>query len=92
MHNVMDITQRKRMEQKTVLQNRLLKKIAWQQSHKVRGPVCRLLGIVNLIESDNVKLSEEEQKALFSTIRKEASAIDKIIHEIVENTILDGEE
>jgi hypothetical protein len=34
-------------------QNKKLKEIAWAQSHIVRAPLARMLGIVNLIKVTN---------------------------------------
>jgi len=38
--------------------NDALRKIAWTQSHVVRAPIARILGIINLIELQNGKMTD----------------------------------
>ncbi|MFT6096400.1 MAG: PAS domain S-box-containing protein [Nonlabens sp.] len=40
------------------IRNKALKKIAWTQSHVVRAPLSRILGIINLIEDQPESLDE----------------------------------
>ncbi|NKI25236.1 PAS domain S-box protein [Arenibacter sp. 6A1] len=62
-------------------QNQNLKDIAWTQSHVVRAPVSRLLGMIDLIKEDLP--SEEEKEILLEHIYSSALEIDEIIKEIV---------
>ncbi|TDS12693.1 PAS domain S-box-containing protein [Maribacter caenipelagi] len=68
-------------------QNAQLKKIAWTQSHIVRAPVARLMGLINLLTDDKGKLNVEEKEQVLSFILTSANEIDHIIKDIVENTI-----
>ncbi|MEB2780971.1 response regulator [Algoriphagus sp. C2-6-M1] len=68
-------------------QNEKLKSIAWTQSHVVRAPLSRILGIINLIETqkDNLddlmfwlnqlRVSSEEMDAIVKNITDEAQKI-----------------
>jgi PAS domain S-box-containing protein len=68
--------------------NEKLKEIAWTQSHVVRAPLARILGIINLIEIhkgdieellsllDHLKKSSQEMDEIVSKIVKEANEID----------------
>lgn len=68
-------------------QNKKLKNIAWTQSHVVRAPLSRILGIINLIETHNydiddllfwleqLKVSSEEMDAIVRNITQEAQNI-----------------
>jgi response regulator of citrate/malate metabolism len=68
-------------------QNEKLKNIAWTQSHVVRAPLSRIMGIVNFIESDEqqpddlsfwleqLKNSANEMDAIVQKITSEAQAI-----------------
>lgn len=60
-----------------------LKKIAWNQSHQVRGPLTDILGIINLMK---MEISSEEKNMLLSQLEIAAHGLDKAIHEIVDET------
>lgn len=64
-------------------QNKRLKKIAWKQSHEVRKPVANILGLTNIINKD--ELSRENLQT-FNYLQQSAEDLDKIIHEIVDET------
>ena len=68
-------------------QNAQLKKIAWTQSHIVRAPVARLMGLINLLTDDKGKLNAEEKEQVLNYVFTSADEIDHIIRDIVENTI-----
>lgn len=68
-------------------QNAQLKKIAWKQSHIVRAPVARLMGLINLLTDDKGKLNVEEKEQVLNYIFTSADEIDSVIKDIVENTI-----
>jgi len=68
-------------------QNAQLKKIAWTQSHIVRAPVARLMGLVDLLRDDKEKLKPEEREQVLNFIITSADEIDFVIKDIVENTI-----
>ncbi|WP_051638211.1 PAS domain S-box protein [Maribacter sp. Hel_I_7] len=68
-------------------QNAQLKKIAWTQSHIVRAPVARLMGLIDLLKDDKEKLKLEEKERILNYIFTSANEIDNIIKDIVENTI-----
>ena len=68
-------------------QNAQLKKIAWTQSHIVRAPVARLMGLVDLLRDDKEKLKPEEREQILNYIITSADEIDNVIKDIVDNTI-----
>ncbi len=69
------------------LQNEKLKNIAWTQSHVVRAPLSRILGIINLIENqqdtlddlmfwlDQLRVSCDEMDGIVRKITEEAQEI-----------------
>lgn len=71
-----DITHQKRTAEK-------LRKIAWNQSHQVRGPLTDILGIINLLKLD---IPSEEKNTLLNQLEIAAHYLDKAIHEIVDAT------
>jgi PAS domain S-box-containing protein len=68
------------------LQNAKLKEIAWSQSHIVRAPVARLIGLINLIKNENEILQSDEKEQILNFIFTSANEIDSVIKETVEKT------
>jgi len=66
-------------------QNTKLKEIAWIQSHIVRAPLARLMGIVDLLSEENKGLNEEQQFFLKEIINS-ANELDDIIRDISSRT------
>jgi signal transduction histidine kinase len=58
-----------------------LKEITWIQSHVVRAPLARLMGLVNLLESDEGDLTEES-KELLGYIKISAEELDQVVRSI----------
>jgi PAS domain S-box-containing protein len=79
-----DITERLRYVEAIEQQNQKLQEIAWMQSHVVRAPVARLMGIVDLIK--NYTHSENEQNELLDHILISANELDGIIRDIADKT------
>ncbi|TAH21161.1 MAG: PAS domain S-box protein [Cytophagales bacterium] len=86
--NIKDITGRKQNELRIANQNEKLRAIAWQQSHGVRRPLANILGLINLIRTEK---DENNLPAYMNFLQVAADELDKIIHEIVRQTINTGE-
>lgn len=80
-----DITEKQNYLSTIEEQNKKLKKIAWTQSHIVRAPLSRILGIINYIESK----PEDTSDLLFflQQLRVSAEELDVIIKQIVDETV-----
>lgn len=65
--------------------NSRLKEIAFEQSHVVRAPLSRMMGLINLIKTTQVD-QKEELLQLLGYIENSAYEIDGIIREIVRKT------
>lgn len=76
-----DITLRKQHENLILAQNQHLRRIAWYQSHLVRGPVASILGLVSLF--DKAHPHEPFNYEILEHLRKTAIKLDKVIHNIV---------
>lgn len=83
-----DITERKNFEisrsryvSQIEIQNEKLKNIAWTQSHIVRAPLARMLGIMNVIEGNNKDL--DDTLMLLKLLRDSANELDEIIKDMV---------
>lgn len=72
-----DITERKIVDDK-------FKKIAWQQSHEIRGPLSTILGIIAAM---NFKITLEEKLELLGKLDEVSKKLDKAIHAIVNETV-----
>lgn len=63
-------------------QNKKLRSIAWTQSHVVRAPLARILGIINLIETQ--KESLDDVMFWLSQLRVSSNEMDEIVKKITE--------
>gem|GEM_PF-1379904 len=81
---VLDVTNSRRLLQKVQKQNKVLKEIAWEQSHVVRAPLARIKGLLHLLEEE---LFEEMSKdEILFHMKESANELDDIIRNIVEKT------
>ena len=63
-------------------QNKKLRNIAWTQSHVVRAPLSRILGIINLIESEKDNL--DNLMFWLTQLRTSSNEMDDIVRKITE--------
>lgn len=80
-----DITAHKAAQLNLEKQNSQLKEIAWTQSHVVRAPLARLIGLVNMFKKNRVR--PEDEALMVDYILKSANELDAVIHEITSKTI-----
>lgn len=79
-----DITRQKNHIREIEDQNRKLTEIAWIQSHEVRAPLARLMGLVNLL---NDRMDRElELPDILNRIGNNAQELDNHIRNIVRGT------
>lgn len=83
-----DITERKNFEisrnnyvRQIEIQNEKLKNIAWTQSHIVRAPLARMLGIINVIEDSDKGL--DDILMWLNHLRESANELDEIIKNMI---------
>jgi PAS domain S-box-containing protein len=77
-----DVTERYHYTRAIETQNKKLRDIAWVQSHVVRAPLSRLMGIVQMIE-ESAGLSEADRE-LLDYLRLTADEMDKVVRDITE--------
>ena len=82
---VLDVTHSRRLLSKIQSQNKVLKEIAWEQSHTVRAPLARIQGLLNFLEEEPNEIEMGREQILFH-IRESASELDGIIRNIVGKT------
>lgn len=76
-----DMTERVRYIKAIEDRNNRLSKIAWTQSHVVRAPLARIMGLVNLMEDGLI--AEEEVKDTLKKIMDSSKELDEVIRKIV---------
>lgn len=82
---ISDITDKLKYIHKIEEQNKMFKEIAWIQSHVVRAPLARLMGLVNLLEFKEDEL-KDDFKELLEYIKTSAGELDGIIRDISEKS------
>lgn len=82
---IRDITTRNNYIESIKKQNERLKEIAWIQSHEVRAPLARLLGLLDLLENYH-ELSVEDKALAFQALRVSGLELDTIIRDVVKRT------
>lgn len=80
-----DVTERIDIISKISSQNKKLKEISWFQSHELRAPVARILGIIDLLKT-NDNLSQEEFIYFAEGIYSSASELDILVRLITNKT------
>lgn len=78
---VNDITERLSYVNTIEKQNETFREIAWIQSHVIRAPLARLLGLVNLLEIE-IPDPTDECASLIGHINDSSSELDQIIRDI----------
>lgn len=82
-----DITERNRHIETIEAQNTSLKKVAFTQSHVVRAPVSRIMGLINLLQDESMEESPEfTQKDMLNAIVNSAHELDGIIRDFTKIT------
>ena len=82
--SMQDITERKLHLIATENHNKRLKEIAWTQSHVVRAPLAKVMGLVDLLM--NYKYDLEDTDEVLTNILKSANDLDKIVRQIALET------
>ncbi len=82
--SLLDMTEVVERNIKIENQNKTFSEIAWIQSHKVRGPLTSLMGLVNMLKMP--PLDDTTKENLIELLGEAANELDKIIHEIVEKS------
>ncbi|MCC8358388.1 PAS domain S-box protein [Salinimicrobium sediminilitoris] len=81
---VLDVTNSRKLLRKIQSQNKVLKEIAWEQSHVVRAPLARIKGLLHLLDEE--VFEDMSQEEILFHIKDSANELDSIIRSIVEKT------
>lgn len=77
-----DITEKVKYFDALKLQNKKLQDISWMQSHTVRAPLSRILGLVQLVDYQD---DRKELKEIIDYIKVAANDLDEVIKTIADN-------
>jgi DNA-binding response OmpR family regulator len=81
---VQDVTERRSYLVALERQNRVLRDIAWTQSHVVRAPLVRLMGLLDVLQDDT--FTELDRGQILAEIVRSAGELDAIIRDIARKT------
>ncbi|MGB3776835.1 MAG: PAS domain S-box protein [Tunicatimonas sp.] len=77
---MVDITERVLAEESILIKNRQIAEYAFFNSHKLRGPLARMMGLVELI--DFQEAHREENKTLLNHLKVIAEELDELIKDV----------
>ena len=83
---IINVTERLNYIREIELQNEKLKEISWIQSHMVRAPLARLLGLIALIR--DVKDNTSELQYMMNFLEVSANELDQVVREITSKTVM----
>ncbi|WP_158975429.1 response regulator [Cellulophaga sp. L1A9] len=78
-----DVTERLNYIKAIVDQNEKLREIAWIQSHVVRAPLARLMGLIKILDCDE-DVPVKDKHFVYTELLKSADELDEIIRGISE--------
>lgn len=79
-----DITERLNHIKTIEKQNKKLKEIAWMQSHVVRAPLARMMGLIHVLQNDD--LSDKETLDYLTHVMESALELDDIVRDVVDKS------
>ena len=82
--SALDATESRTAIKRIKHQNRLLREIAWEQSHLVRAPLTRLMGLLDFFEMEDFE--EMSRESILQHIKNSALEMDDILRRIVTRT------
>ncbi len=77
-----DVTERLRYLQAIEDQNEKLREISWMQSHIIRAPLTRIMGLVDLLTTTSPDMCEIKQ--ILEFLRLSANELDQVIRDITD--------
>lgn len=83
---IQDVTDRNNFYNAVVKQNETLREIAWIQSHIVRAPLAKIMGLVQLLQDGKDEEDEYTYDFVLNAILNAAHELDKVILDISEKS------
>ncbi|MBZ9731000.1 PAS domain S-box protein [Salegentibacter sp. JZCK2] len=82
--SIQDITERRKYINAIERSNERLREIAWTQSHVVRAPLARIMGLIDLLKNQRNNLDNIEE--IIDNILNSSKELDKVIRKITNKT------
>ncbi|WP_192349541.1 PAS domain S-box protein [Algoriphagus sp. Y33] len=82
--SALDVTVSRQQLEKIKQQNNKLREIAWLQSHVIRAPLSKIMGLIYLAKEHNYGGKSHEE--IFDMISASAEELDSVIHDIIHKT------
>ncbi len=82
--SALDVTDSMEQLEKIKKQNENLREIAWLQSHVIRAPLTRIMGLIYLAKEHQGGGKPLEE--IFDLVSASAEELDKVIHDIIQKT------
>lgn len=79
-----DITERLKQFQAIEIRNEKLREVAWIQSHKVRAPLAKLMGLVQMLSTKTVQ--DPSGLRILDYINASAEELDLVVKEVVQKS------
>ncbi|PJJ80034.1 PAS domain S-box protein [Mucilaginibacter auburnensis] len=79
----MDVTEQLNHLDAIETQNKKLREISWMQSHVIRAPLSRIMGLVELF--NNTQCNEKEVAEILAYVKLSANELDDVIKAITKN-------
>jgi two-component system, sporulation sensor kinase E len=83
---IQDITDAVIKEDLIAQQNSKLRDIAWYQAHVIRAPLSNIMGIVSLLDDENIEMNKLETDTMHKALIQSAKELDKVVRDIVKKT------
>src|SRR5690606_10068135 len=77
-----NITEKKKFEEQLKENNKLLMEVAYISSHRLRKPVASMLGVMALMDKEN--LANPENERLLGFIERLTNDMDAMLHELAD--------
>ena len=77
---MVDITERVLAEENILIKNRQIAEYAFFNSHKLRGPLARMMGLIKLIDFEEPH--QEENRTLLNHLRVIAEELDELVKDV----------
>lgn len=82
--SLIDLTEAHQRMRKIEQQNKVLKEVAWTQSHVVRAPLSNILGLIGMIKDrEKLQLSDAELQEIYEALHQTAHKLDGVVRDIV---------
>lgn len=80
---ITDVSERQQYVREIEEQNKIMREIAWTQSHVVRAPLARIMGLIKILE---IKELQKEHQEVMKFILHSAHELDSVVRDIVRKT------